>query len=49
MQIDKDDADVIVRMAEVCYSEGIGPSYEDLLTKIAEAFPGIIPEYLPYR
>jgi hypothetical protein len=39
MNITRQDAIVIVEMAEVCYGEGIGPDYDQLLHRIIEHFP----------
>jgi hypothetical protein len=41
VKIGEEEARVIVKMADVCHSEGIGPDFDDLLKRIAAWFPEI--------
>lgn len=47
--INEADALTILEMAAVCYGEGIGPDYDDLLRRIRAAHPHLIEpfDYLP--
>lgn len=48
MEIDQDEAKIIIEMARVCASEGIGPAFDALLRRIEDAFDICIEDWI-YR